>query len=540
MADLLAKLKTCDRGLYLAGWRFTAEQNLNPTDPSPTQFYMAIQATILRGVRVRAMIYKVLGVSFPAPFRVWHFEDNRFFCEVLKNDAQEPILDGRISPKPMSAHHQKFVISESSKPERTFAYVGGIDVCLDRWDSPAHSSTCPHPVPGEPRQCDKIEFYAPLLATHPSMGPPLALKGLFNKFYPSQPGWHGVQARVRGPAMQQIWEVFKNRWNDPRPANTDPALGNCRLVKPITASAPALPPFLPGTSWVQVTQTLPCKGVFGPYPFAPRGEQTIEKAYRRAIERAESYIYIEDQYLWPSTLVKSLVDALKRDVHVVIVVARDYDLPLISAVHVQMRAQVISQLRAANPTHFKVFHLQQPGGGQIYVHAKTMIIDDMVAFIGSANLNHRSMTNDTELQLGILDSVAIDVPMSGNRVQASKFAHEYRCELWQEHLGATKAQVVDPIVAINTLWATAPGANRRVFPHQSPAPVVDIELLAELIVNLIIDLSVPPIPELPLLDPLLPKKALQKLVDAALRASSALLQKVIDWLADILNPQLTC
>jgi phosphatidylserine/phosphatidylglycerophosphate/cardiolipin synthase-like enzyme/outer membrane protein OmpA-like peptidoglycan-associated protein len=546
MADLLTRLNSCDRGLYLAGWRFTGQQFLNPTDPSPTTVIDGVRNAIPRGAHVRAMIYEVLGAGFPAPFRVWHSEDNRLFCEALKAAGQEPILDGRLSPRPMSAHHQKFVLAESSKPERTFAYVGGIDLCFDRWDLPSHASTCPKPVPSEPRQCDIIEFYIKnAAALFGGIIPPwvqvlAAIKGVVSTFWPSQPGWHDVQARVRGPAMQQIWEVFRDRWNDPRPANNRPALKNCQRVTPISGSAPSLPPFSPGTSWVQVTQTLPCKGVFGPYPFAPRGEQTIEKAYRRAIDLAENYIYIEDQYLWPSALVDPLVNALKRGVHVVTLVARDYDLPGLSAVHVQMRAQVVNQLRAANPSHFKIFHLQQPAGGQIYVHAKTMIIDDMVAFVGSANLNHRSMTNDTELQLGILDSVAVSVPINGNPSQASKFAHEYRCELWHEHLGATRAQVEDPIVAINTLWATSPGPNRRVFPHQVPGPTVDFALLAELIVNLIIELGITPMPELPLLDPILPKKALQKVVETALRASGSLLKKVIDWLADILNPRLVC
>jgi len=540
MADLLASLNACDRRLYFAGWRFTAEQNLNPINPSPTPLYTAIQGAILRGVRIRALIYKVFAVNFPAMFRIWHFEDNRFFCEALRTDGQEPVLDGRFSPKPMSAHHQKFVLCESSNAERTSAYVGGIDLCLDRWDSSSHSSTCPHPVPSEPRQCDAIEFYRPFLPLHPGLTPLLALKSSFNKYFPSQPGWHDVQAKVRGPAIQQIWQVFKNRWNDPRPGNTDRVLTNCQKANPINDPAPALPPFSPGTAWVQVTQTLPCKGIFGPYPFAPKGEQTVEKAYRRAIERAENYIYIEDQYLWPSTLVDPLVAALKRGVIVVVVVARDYDLPLISAIHVRMRAEVVNRLRAANPSRFKIFHLQQPGGGQIYVHAKTMIIDDMVAFIGSANLNHRSMTNDTELHLGILDSIAVNVPIDGKIVQVSKFAHEYRCELWQEHLGASRAQVLDLIFAINTLWATAPGPNRRVIPHQVPPPDVDPAVLAELIVNLVIDLGIPPIPGLPLLDPALPKKMLQAPVEAALRASGSLVKKVLDWLADILNPRLSC
>ena len=537
MADLLASLQTCDRNLYVAGWRFTGQQYLNPADPSPIPTIDAVRNSIPRGAHIRAMIYKVLGSGAPGPFRVWHAEDNRIFCEALRTARQEAILDARLSPRALSAHHQKFVVVESSKPEKTVAYVGGIDLCLDRWDSPAHSSTCPKPDPI--RQCDIIEFYASLTPAPAWVPAMLPFKGLISTHFPSQPGWHDVQARVRGPALQQIWEVFRDRWNDPRPANKDSATANCQIAAPIGGQAPAIPQVSLGTSWVQVTQTLPCRGVFGPYPFAPNGEQTIEKAYIRAIDRAESYIYVEDQYLWPSLLVDRLVAALKRNVHVVILVARDFDLVGLTAVHARMRGQVIQQLRTANPSHFKVFHLQQPAGGQIYVHAKTMIIDDMVAFIGSANLNHRSMTNDTELQLGILDSSSLSVPINGNATQVSKFAHDYRCELWQEHLGVGRTQILDPIVAINTVWASAPGPNRRVFPHQV-AGNLDLALLAEVIADLIVEFGIPPIPELPLLVRSLPKKAIQEAIELALRGSSALLGKVIDWLAGILNPRLAC
>ena len=414
----------------------------------------------------------------PGAIRAWHAEDNRLFCEAVRTAGQEAVLDGRFSPKPMSSHHQKFVLVESSNPAQTRAYAGGIDLCFDRWDTPAHTS------PPE-RQRDIIEFYLQNAAKLFRVKIPQwildlrANRGLISSYLPSQPGWHDVQARVRGPAMQQIWSAFFDRWNGSRPANSDSSLGNFQRVTPILASPPELPGFSPGTCWVQVLETLPCKGTFGPFPFAPGGEQTIEKAYRKAIDKAEKFIYIEEQYLWPSTLVDRLAAALQRNVHVVILFARDYDLPGMSAVHCSMRAEVVNKLRSANPTRFKIFHLQQPTGGQIYVHAETMIVDDTIAFIGSANLNHRSMTNDTELQIGILDSVAVNASMNDKPFQVSRFAHEYRCRLWQEHLKVRPDQVEDPITAISTLWATAPSPGGRVFPHKVAVPGLDVSYVAE-------------------------------------------------------------
>ena len=48
-----------------------------------------------------------------------------------------------------------------------------------------------------------------------------------------------------------------------------------------------------GTHHVQVLRTLARGGV---YPFAPYGEQSILSAYKKAIDLAEHYIYIEEQF----------------------------------------------------------------------------------------------------------------------------------------------------------------------------------------------------------------------------------------------------
>ncbi len=475
MGDLNDALQTCDRALYLAGWRFTGQQYLSPTSPQMTVID-SVRSTIQRGARVRAMVYLVAGVGWPGPFRLWHGADNLLFCEALKQAGQEAILDSRMSKNPLSSHHQKVVIVESSIPDKTRAYLGGIDLCFDRWDTGGHSS------PTE-RQRDVIEFYVnqavALFGAVPAwLASIMPIRTVVNSYLPSMHGWHDVQVRLRGPSVQQIWELFTMRWNDSRPANTQSGLESFRSGNSVN-TPPAITS-TPGTCWVQVLQTLPC----GIYPYASTGEQTIQAAYVRAIDRAEKYIYIEDQYLWPSVLVDRLEAALRRNVQVLILVARDYDLPGLSAVHQMMRHQVVSKLGAAGGTNFKIFHLQQPDGNQIYVHSKTMIVDDAVTFIGSANLNHRSMTNDTEIHVGIVDSSQLTIPMGGQFTTVCKFAHEYRCRLWAEHLNVPAALVIDPILTINTLWATAPIPGGRAYPHVVNVSHLDNAHISEIIASL--------------------------------------------------------
>src|SRR5204862_6083635 len=73
-----------------------------------------------------------------------------------------------------------------------------------------------------------------------------------------------------------------------------------------------------GTHAVQVLRTYPAKRP--PFPFAPRGERSIARAYMKAFARARSLIYIEDQYLWSEEIGRLLADALVRGPHLRVVI----------------------------------------------------------------------------------------------------------------------------------------------------------------------------------------------------------------------------
>jgi phosphatidylserine/phosphatidylglycerophosphate/cardiolipin synthase-like enzyme len=64
---------------------------------------------------------------------------------------------------------------------------------------------------------------------------------------------------------------------------------------------------------------------------------------------------------------------------------------------------------------------------RIYVHTKTVIVDDVWAMIGSANMNVRSYTMDTEIACCFIDGAVDD---RGRRVAVRR----YRQLLWAEHL----------------------------------------------------------------------------------------------------------
>jgi phospholipase D1/2 len=78
---------------------------------------------------------------------------------------------------------------------------------------------------------------------------------------------------------------------------------------------------------------------------------------------------------------------------------------------------------------------------QIYVHSKTMIVDDQYAIIGSANINDRSLLGERDSELAVLvmdeETLHADVNGTGSNRIVRKFAHQLRIDLWNKIFGFT-------------------------------------------------------------------------------------------------------
>jgi len=76
----------------------------------------------------------------------------------------------------------------------------------------------------------------------------------------------------------------------------------------------------------------------------------------------------------------------------------------------------------------------------VYVHAKTMIVDDEYVIVGSANINDRSMAGDrdTEIAIGAYErnNAFCTFPTGG--------VHQFRMSLWAEHLGRSEEAFLYP------------------------------------------------------------------------------------------------
>ena len=273
---LRAEISTLDRGdcVHFMDWEGHSDELL---DGPGSEVGRVLADAAERGTRIRGLLWR----SHP---RRAHFSepDNASLAKRINATGGEILLDERV--RRGGSHHQKLVVIQhaAGSAAADVAYEGGIDLCHGRHDDPCHG--------GDPQVVD------------------------LDKRYGARPPWHDVQLEVRGPAIGDLAHTFLERWNDPTPLDHhNPLRFAARLLtheprhpKPAT-DHPAAPQA--GTHAVQVLRTYPAKRPG--YPFAPKGERSIARAYLKAIRRARKLVYLEDQYLWSEAAAHALADALR-------------------------------------------------------------------------------------------------------------------------------------------------------------------------------------------------------------------------------------
>jgi phosphatidylserine/phosphatidylglycerophosphate/cardiolipin synthase-like enzyme len=380
-----------------------------------------------RGVDVRVLLWSPYD-PFGRVHIVNDLHDQRLLLEA-RGVACRPDKHSRSIFHLAQALHQKCAVVDG-----TLAFVGGVDLTVeydgdyDRWDVPAH------PYDGRQRGTE----IGP--ASHP---------------------WHDAHLMLAGSPARDVERNIRQRWDEagsgPWQLVTPPvrSLAWRVLTGEIRAERRGLvyenPPgerpdsneLLEGAqARVQVVRTIPAFT----YRFAPEGIHGISDAYRAAFQRAEQFIYLESQYFWLEgyngvnmwrlgwqsrymvALFNDLAAAAERGVTVALVLpdhpnaGRQYT----DATIAWFRERA-PKAQAAGRLHFFTLAASNgvTGGAParyrpVYVHAKTAVVDDRWATIGSANLNSRGMSHDAEINVSVLDN---------------EFARSLRLSLWTEHLG---------------------------------------------------------------------------------------------------------
>ena len=313
-----------------------------------------------------------------APFAAWRpsRRDVRRMVELLcRSNGIRCEVDSCV--RFMHAHHEKSIVIDDR-----VAFVGGIDLTLDGgdpFDSPSHI----------PR---------------------------------GRVGWHDVATCLRGPIFADVSEHFRLLWHGP-------------TGEPLPAPIEQAPD---GQVTAQLVRTFP-ERVFE--RTLPRGDFSVLESYMRALRSAERFVYLENQFLWSPEIVGILADKLRNPPCdgfrvVVLLPAKPNDGADVS------RGQVAALIHAddgdARFLACTVYARHRALRDTVYVHAKVGIVDDRWLTIGSANLNERSLFDDSELNVVTLDA---------------ELARETRIRLWTEHLELPRERLPEsPQEAVDEHW----------------------------------------------------------------------------------------
>ncbi|KAF5943522.1 hypothetical protein HYC85_017599 [Camellia sinensis] len=415
----------------------------------------------------------------------YEFQNSKVECILCprNSDVARSIVQG-IQIEGMFTHHQKTVVVDSEMPgdrsqKRTIvSFVGGIDLCDGRYDTPDHFLFMTL------NNIHNDDFHQPNFG-----GSSIAKGG------PREP-WHDIHCKLEGPVALDVLYNFEQRWNKQNHYSTTNAMLLLRA--------------LPRENFNKAADN-PEEAFKIPKEAAEIGlvtekgitiDRSIQHAYINAIRRAKNFIYIENQYFIGSSYGWNSEDIKDADIGALHLIPKELSLKIVSKIEAGERftvyvvipmwpegipesASVQAILDWQRRTmemieYLTIFCLgnreaqkigeyvprkkpkpdtdycraQLARRFMIYVHAKMMIVDDEYIIIGSANINQRSMdgARDTEIAMGGYQPhhLSTNQPARGQ-------IYGFRMALWYEHLGIVDDAFLHPenleCVRLVNMWA---------------------------------------------------------------------------------------
>jgi len=322
-------------------------------------------------------------------------------------DAQHPLG---------ACHHQKIVVVDDA-----VAFVGGLDLTGRRWDTRRHRADDPDRGDGNGTP------YAP---------------------------FHDVQVAVQGEPAALLGQLARKRWR----------LATGHRLTPPPRRLGVWPPELPAhlhDAPVAIARTIPGRD-------GRPAVREVEALYIDSILAARRTIYIENQYLTSDRICAALAARLEeRDgPEVILVLPRTCSGWLEENTMGALRHGFLERLRGAD--RFGRLRALYPritadDAVCVNVHAKVMVIDDVLVRVGSSNLSNRSMGLDTECDIVI---------EACGRPDLARGIADFRNGLVAEHLGRRTEEVARALDHAGSLAGAIAALNtdgRSLCPIQSAA-----------------------------------------------------------------------
>ncbi|HEV2703636.1 MAG TPA: phospholipase D-like domain-containing protein [Steroidobacteraceae bacterium] len=494
-ADIVAAIEAAQHFVFVVDWSF--QPLFRPKLPAATSanpLAETIGALLLRKSQD-------LTVAIHTWDHTTHFakdSQNDHADRWLQRINTQLGLSGKVSwragsPSGLSySHHQKFVLVDHPASDGRIGFkvfFGGLDLTKGRLDWPGHS------VSRHDQQ---------LMARTVSWGAEPT-----NDWYNAETdgnlklprqAWHDIYACVEGPATWDFMREFVIRWGKPFSGawengdalqDQDDPVSNvwkkvcdhnkwvqqddgtavyggpwsAQVVRSNMANRCGVPDeLLPLPRAVQLQRAVP-----------DGFEASILESYRLAIDQAEHFIYIENQYLIgsgknfgekgiandiPERLVKKILDKKTKGAafHVYVVTPMFPEGSPVTIGGIEVRKNefetmryIICSIGTGWESYISFFfladwhtapsttwsngdrdqRLERHQRYMVYVHSKLMIVDDRFVILGSANLNERSLSGkrDTEIACAFW-------PGRNEDGKCTEQVTKFRQALFTEHFGS--------------------------------------------------------------------------------------------------------
>ncbi|KAI7996034.1 Phospholipase D alpha 1 [Camellia lanceoleosa] len=286
---------------------------------------------------------------------VYEFRNSRVRCFLCPRDSDDASIVQGFQIKSMFTHHQKTIVVDSEMPEddsqkrRIVSFVGGIDLCDGRYDTPDHSLF---------KTLDNIhnhDFHQPNFRG-----------SSIRKGGPREP-WHDIHCKLEGPVALDVLYNFEQRWK--KQVGNKFLLTFNELDRIITRPpTPITSTHDPETWNVQIFRSIDSAAVEGfPHENHKKAakdheeasaihkeateiglvtemgntiDRSIQDAYINAIRRAKNFIYMESQYFIGSSYGWNSKDIKDADIGSLHLIPKELSLKIVSKIEAGERFTV--------------------------------------------------------------------------------------------------------------------------------------------------------------------------------------------------------
>lgn len=493
-AELVRTIKQAEHVIFIAGWLFEPQYYF-PNKISQTK-------TLGELLLERAIAYPKIEIAILVWRQFASSKQHKNALDYLKQLAIAKGLKGlppNIQLRQVRrtgvawSHHQKFVVADTrmdghASARELTAFYGSADLAGGKFDW--HE----HPILDTPDNHDLVT------TVFRDTGIYRGASVEFNQNTPRLP-WREVMSQIRGPVARDMMTEFVKRWCGDNEGAFSQYSGSLDLEQRVLFRyadicqnhlfdyeiSPSRSEHKP--IWdAQLVRSAQSSVYAGRWQLKQKHEKSIHKAYLQAIHQAESFIYMETQYITgagpnqsknrlPQAIVDRIVEQHKlgKPFHVFIM------LPILpngdagGKVHVepvrylqwQTMRWMMQEIEArtgvfwGNYLSFNFFgqwlkrhhnYLEKfnnpkttypelvtySGHAAVYIHSKLMIVDDKIVINGSANLTERSLAGPYDTEIGIYQR-----PTPGCEAACIEETRALRRQIWTDYFGRNCMKALD-------------------------------------------------------------------------------------------------